>query len=57
MVDELEYFSDAKVIATCPICGNELCNGDEAYYTADDDEYLCSLECLFRYFSITNIEL
>lgn len=57
MWTEEEYFNDAKVIAICAVCDEELYQGFDAYYDSNADEYFCCEECVLKYYEIERVEL
>lgn len=57
MWTEEEYFSDAKIVAICTVCGEELYRVFDAYCNSDADEYFCCEECVLKYYEIERVEL
>lgn len=57
MWTEEEYFNDAKVIAICAVCDEELYQGFDAYYDSNADEYFFCEECVLKYYEIERVEL
>lgn len=47
--------SECKIVGHCEHCNATLKSNETYYFNAMDNEYFCTVECIFKYYAIKEV--